>query len=511
MGASSYETGKAISLWLDTTPQTSYPSAQPEMTVDVAVVGGGIAGLTSALLLAQAGRSVALLERGRIVTRVTGFTTAKLTSCHGLIYHHLVKSFDQERARIYAEANEAAIRHVVAYTEGRGIDCDLQRMPAYTYGVSEGERQTLREEAEAAASCGLPASYTEDVPLPFPTAGAVRIDHQYVFHPRKYLLAVAEEFVEAGGRICENTRVTKIDEQDDGCVVTADPGEIRARDVVIATNYPIYDPKFFFTRLFVRSSYALGVKLEQPFPAGMFYSTEETEHSLRPHWAGTDREIVIVGGGTHPTGHGDDTVQRYRDLEDWARRNLPVKSVEYHWSTNDPESYDNVPLIGKLTSSTQHLYVATGFKGWGMSHGTLAGLLLRDEITGRDNPWSRLFNPNRIESFASGELVASNVHIIGMLIKGKFANYEESVADLPNDDARVVEIDGKKIAVYRDDSGALHAVSASCTHLGCIVSWNSAEKTWDCPCHGSRFTCDGEVVHPPAINNLSPHEKMTGG
>ncbi|MHB9107086.1 MAG: FAD-dependent oxidoreductase [Armatimonadota bacterium] len=507
MGASSYKTGKAISLWLDTTPQTSYTAAQPEMTVDVAVIGGGIAGLTSALLLAQAGKTVALLERGRIVTRVTGFTTAKLTSNHGLIYHHLVKNFDQERARIYAEANEAAIRQVVAYTEQHGIDCDLQRMPAYTYGVTVQDAETLREEAAAAASCGLPASYTVDVPLPFPTAGAVRIEDQYVFHPRKYLLAVAEAFVQAGGRVCENTRVTKIDEQDDGCLVATDLGEIRARDVIVTTNYPIYDPKFFFTRLLVRSSYALGVKLTRPFPAGMFYSTEETEHSLRPHWAGTDREIVIAGGGTHQTGHGEDTVQRYRELEDWVRANLPVQSVEYHWSTNDAESFDKVPLIGKLTSSTKHLYVATGFKGWGMSHGTLAGMLLRDEITGRDNPWSRLFNPNRIESFASGDLVASNVHIISTLIKGKFASYEESVADLPNDDARVVEIDGKKVAVYRDDTGALHAISATCTHMGCIVSWNNAEKTWDCPCHGSRFDADGHVVHPPAIKNLSPLEE----
>jgi len=507
MCASSYQAGKATSLWLDTTPQTSYPAAPPEMTVDVAVIGGGIAGLTAGLLLAQAGQRVALLERGRIVSHVTGFTTAKLTSNHGLIYHHLVRHFGQERARIYAEANEAAIRQVAAYVEQHHIDCDLQRIPAYTYGVTVKDAETLRDEAAAAASCGLPASYTVDVPLPFPTAGAVRFEDQYVFHPRKYLLAVAEEFVQAGGRICENTRVTKIDEQDKVCLVTTDLGEIRARDVIIATNYPIYDPKFFFTRLLVRSSYALGVKLAQPFPAGMFYSTEESEHSLRPHRAGTVREIVIAGGGTHQPGHGGDTVARYRELEDWVRGILPVQSIEYHWSTNDAETYDKVPLIGKLTSSTKHLYVATGFKGWGMSHGTLAGMLLRDEILGRDNPWAALFNPNRIESFTSPELVASNVHIISTLIKGKIAGYDDSVADLSNNDARVVELDGKKIAVYRDDTGALHAVSAVCTHMGCIVSWNNAEKTWDCPCHGSRFDADGQVVHPPAIGNLAAHDE----
>lgn len=309
-----------------------------------------------------------------------------------------------------------------------------------------------------------------------------------------------------GGLLCEHTRAIKIAEQDDACRITTDQGEIQARDVVIATNFPIYDPKLFFARLTTGQSYVLGVKLNTPFPAGMFYSTEPSEHSLRPHWAGTEREIVLVGGETHPTGKGGDTMERYQQLEAWARQHLPLKSIEYHWSTHDTKTYDKVPMIGKLTSSTRHLYVATGFKGWGMSHGTLTGLLLRDMITGRDNPWSKLFNPNRFDTFASGELLASNANIIGTLIKGKFSSYAESVADLPNDEARVVEIDGKKVAVYRDTQGHLHAVSAVCTHMGCTVSWNTAEKTWDCPCHGSRFDCEGHVVHSPAIDDLSAYE-----
>lgn len=340
---------------MDTTPPTAYESARPDLAADVVVIGVGIAGLTSALLLAQSGKRVVLLEAGRVVTNITGFTTAKLTSNHGLIYKRLIDDFGKEKARIYAEANTAGIQHVVNYAQQHGIDCDLQRMPSYTYGVSEDEKQKLIDEAAAAQSCGLPAAYVEEVPLPFETVGAVKFEEQYIFHPRKYLLAIADQFAHAGGQIYENTRTIKIEEQDDECLVTTEHGVVRAKDVIIATNFPIYDPKLFFARLLPRRSYVLAVKLEGGFPAGMFYSTEEPEHSLRPHWSGTEQEIVLIGGETHQVGKGGDTVQRYRQLEEWARQNFSVRSVEYHWSTQDTETYDGVPMIGKLTSSTRHL------------------------------------------------------------------------------------------------------------------------------------------------------------
>lgn len=503
----SYDAGKHTSLWLDTTPETRYGRVNADLNIDVAVVGGGIAGITTAFMLALEGKKVAVLDRERILTGVTGFTTAKLTSNHARLYKHLIDTFGAEKARLYAQANESAIKYIVSYCAERGIDADIQQMPAYTYAATESDTQSIRDEAEAAKSCGLPATYTEDVPLPFRTAGAVKFDNQYIFHPRKYLLAVAEDYIKLGGLIFENTRVSKIEEEDDGCVVTTDGGVVRAKDVVVATNYPIYDPKFFFARLAAVQAYAIAVKLEDRFPAGMFYSTDESGHSLRPHWLGSDKEVVIVGGEEHPVGKGGDIIERYRRLEDWARASYPVRSVEYHWTTHDAEPYDKVPLVGKATSSTKHAHVATGFRGWGMSNCTAAGIILSDEILGKSNSWSKVYNPNRYESYLSGEMLSSNVEIIGTLIKGKFAEYDEGVADLSNDEARVVEIGGDRVAVYRDEAGKLHAISANCTHMGCTVNWNNAEKSWDCPCHGSRFDYDGNVIHAPAINDLKPYEE----
>lgn len=497
--------GNHISYWLDTTPETSYTPLSGEVEVDVAIVGGGMAGLSAAYFLTEAGKRVAVIERGRIATGVTGHTTAKLTSQHGLLYTDLISKLGEDRARQYAEANETAIAQVVRIAEAHHINCDIQRMPAYLYAVDAEGRKQLMEEAESATLANLHAEYTEHVPLPFPVAAAVRFENQGIFHPRKYLLAVAEIVIKNGCHIFERTVAEEIVEKEDGCTVTCSSGVVRARDVVIATNYPIKDPKLFFARLTTRQSYVVAVRLEQKFPLAHFYSTEKNFHSLRPHLAGTDDEIVLVGGEYHPTGQESNVAARYDALETWAREHLPVISVEYSWSTHDAESFDRVPMVGKLSMSSDHLYVATGFKGWGMTNCTAAGMLLRDEILGLENNWSKLYNPSRIKSFFSTEMLAYDVGSVTTLIKGKLSHLPKLTEDMAPGEARKAEIDGEKIAVYKDEEGGCHIISAVCTHMGCIVNWNNAERTWDCPCHGSRFDIDGRVVHAPAVCNLKPH------
>lgn len=489
--------GRATSLWLDTTPKTAYPPMPDGATVDVAILGGGIVGLTAAQALVRAGKSVAVLEARRIVADVTGHTTAKVTALHTLIYRQLIDTFGEEKARLYGEANLAAIEHIAATVDALGIDCDFARTEAYTYAEDEEAAKQVRDEVEAAQQLGLPVTLVSETPLPFPVVAAIRMDNQAHFHPRKYLLAVAEDFVRAGGLLFEETRVLNYTDGDP-CTVETGRGELRARDVVVASHFPLADRSFYSTRLEPHASYVVGVRLREPAPKGMFIATDSS-HSLRAH-PGPDGEIWMVGGEGHTAGQGGDTVARYRRLEEWARANFPVQSVEYRWSTQDNRTVDKLPYIGRATPMARHCWVATGFGGWGMSNGTVSGLLLADLIMGRESLWTDVFDPNRVPLKAVGALASRNVDAVSHLVGDRFQSGAET--DLAPGEGAILETSEGKLAVYRDEAGVSHRFSPACTHLGCTVAWNPAERTWDCPCHGSRFATDGSVLHGPAVQPL---------
>jgi glycine/D-amino acid oxidase-like deaminating enzyme len=480
-----YQDGAHTSLWLATTTRPSYAELQDRLTVDVAIIGGGIVGLTAASLLCQAGKRVLLLEARRLLTGVTGHTTAKLTTSHGLIYASLREQFGDDGARTYAVANQAAMQHVLDYLERHDIDADMQRFPSYTYALDDEQRPQIEEEARAAAACGLPASFSEEVPLPFPTAGAVVFQDQAVYHPLKYLQAVAEQASVLGGQIVEHTRVLQVIDEGSHCLLATDHGLVQAADVIVATNYPIYDPDFLYTQLATHMSYALAVRVDGDIPPGLFYSVEEGFHSLRPYRWGQQDALMLVGGEPHKTGHADDTVQRYQRLEAWTRQYFPVREVAYHWATHDSDTPDGVPYIGRMTSPSGRVYVATGLKGWGMTQGTLAGMLLTDLITGKENPWASFYSPARVEK--------------------QRAQFREETEKMAPGEGKIIELGHTKLAVYRDDDGRVHAVSAVCKHRGCPVHWNAAERTWDCHCHGSRYDVDGHIIHAPASADLEPY------
>ncbi|MDO8512960.1 MAG: FAD-dependent oxidoreductase [bacterium] len=492
--------GKNTSIWLDTTPNTNFPSLEKDLIVDTVIIGGGIAGLSTAFFLKQAGKKVAIVESQHIVKGTTGFTTAKITSAHGLIYKYLTDRFGLEKARIYAEANQKALETMSSLIESLHIEADFKRLPAYTYAVSDNDIDLIKNEVEAARRLGLPVSFTTDIPLPFPTAGAIKYENQARYHPRKYLLSLAKRINGGGSHIFEKTKVIDV-EEGKSVRVRTEKGDITARDVVIATNYPIYDPNAYFARMTARQSLVIAVRLNRLVPQGLFYSTEKSFHSLRPQPFQFGEELLLSGGKVFKTGQEDDITGNYLELINWTKENFDVRSVEYHWTTNDSESHDRVPLIGRLNPDSKHLYVATGFNGWGMAHGTVAGMLLSDTILGNKNSWLKLYDPSRISNIASSRSLLDNLNSIGQMIKSKFARLPTEI-DLENDEAKVVLQNGKKLAIYRDEVGKIHAISAVCTHMGCTVGWNNTEKTWDCPCHGSRFTKDGVVIHGPAIKNL---------
>ncbi|PCR90246.1 FAD-dependent oxidoreductase [Natrinema ejinorense] len=508
------ESPRPESLWLATTPTTEYDPFEGGLDVDVAIVGGGITGLSAAINLTEAGRSVAVLESDRIVESTTGHTTAKLTSQHGLIYDTLVSQFGEEKAKQYAHANEAAIEEVERRIDDGDIDCDFRRTDAYTYAASSDDRERIREEVDAAKRLGLPASYVEETPLPFDVPGAIRFDEQAAFHPRQYLLAIAEQVHGDGSYVFEGTRALDL-EPGSPCRVETDRGDVVADDVVVATHFPFFDRAGYFARMHPHRAYLLAVRTDGTPPEGMYYSTASPPATMRRYptsEGGADDEddpLLLVGGQSHKPGlEGPPTSERYRRCEAFAREHFDVESIEYRWSTMDYSPVDRVPFIGRIDPLSAHVYVGTGFKGWGMTNGTAAGLILADLIVEGSNPWADVFDPQRLTPGASAKrFLEENAKVGGSFVGDRIKSLLSSlgtdgVADLPPGDARVVRRASQPVGLYRDESGTTHAVSATCPHMGCLVRWNDAERTWDCPCHGSRFTHDGEVLSGPALEGL---------
>jgi glycine/D-amino acid oxidase-like deaminating enzyme len=347
---------------------------------------------------------------------------------------------------------------------------------------------------------GLPATYTEEVDLPYPVEGAVRFDNQAEFHPRRFLLALAALIPGEGSHVFERTPATALSRSSPYRVET--PGAtLNAAHVVVATHFPLFDRGLFFARQHAERSYALGVRVRGATPQGMYLSADEPKRTVRSHPV-NGGEVLIVGGESHRTGEGD-TSQRYENLERFAREHWEVESVEYQWSSQDNVTVDQVPYIGRYDLLSHHLYVATGFKKWGLAQGVAAGMLLTDLIQGRDHPWASLYDPNRFKPKAALRLAKDNA-VVGAHFVGDRARHRATrdAADLRPGEGAIARLDGEKVAAYRDEDGALHAVSPTCTHLGCQVVWNSGDRSWDCPCHGSRFGPDGDVLHPPAVKPL---------
>ena len=491
------------SYWIDTAPGGDFPTyrSEPGPGVDVAVVGGGITGLTVALLLQRVGLSVAVLEAGRVAAGVTGHTTAKVTSLHGLTYQSVEQKFGPDGARLYAEANQAALAEMARLVAELSIDCDFERLPAFTYTEDERSVGRIDVEVGAAARAGLPATFTTEVDLPYPVAGAVRVEDQAQFHPRRYCLGLAAAIVAGGGAIYERCRVLDVDEGEP-CRVRTEGGDLAAGHVVLATQLPTVDPAGLFARTHPQRSYALVAELAGRAPRGMYLSADQPTRSVRP----VGERLVLIGGEGHKVGQDPDTRRRYDALEAFARERFPVVAITHRWSAQDYMPADQVPYIGRLAPWSNRRLVATGFKKWGMTHATVAAMILRDLITGAPNPWAPLYDATRLKpKAAAGSLVSENVNVAKRFVGDRLSTLRPPPPDsLAPGDAGLCQLDGQKVAAYRDEAGTLHATSARCTHLGCLVTWNTAERTWDCPCHGSRFDIDGRVVQGPAVRPLDP-------
>ncbi|NUT91103.1 MAG: FAD-dependent oxidoreductase [Saccharothrix sp.] len=461
---------------------------------DVVVIGGGITGVTTALRLKEAGASVAVVEAGDVGGGVSGNNTAKVTALQSTVYSTIADKHGLSAATDYAAASAAGVAEVAR----RAVDCDLRRAPAYTFALSPDELPTVDHEALTASRAGLPVDRDrgEGMGVPFEVFGAVRLDDQLALHPVKYVTGLARRIPGDGSAVYAHSRVTRVSEGSPCRVITA-TGTLTADRVVVATHYPILDRGLYFSRLEPTRAYCVAVRLKSGAPpTGMAISAGSPSWSLSAYG-----DLLILCGGSHTT--GDAPGDPYGELEAFARRHWDVESVTHRWSAQDPSAYDRLPMIGPYTPGSSRLYVATGFMKWGLSTGTFAAMILSDLVLGRDNPWADRFSPHRMTWGSLPSLVSINARAATSFVGDRLRTSDtRSARDVPIGAARVIGDAG----VYRDEAGAVHGVSLRCTHLGCRVRFNDAERTWDCPCHGSRFGVDGEVLEGPATKPLERRE-----
>jgi glycine/D-amino acid oxidase-like deaminating enzyme/nitrite reductase/ring-hydroxylating ferredoxin subunit len=495
-----HRSGEYVSYWEKSAARGSYPSLAADLECDVAVIGGGIVGVSAAHRLARDGARVALLEARRIGAGATGYTTAKISSLQGLTYSQLESSIGTDASRTYGEANQAGLKAIAGLVSDLGIECDFRRKPNFTYTEAEERRPSIEDEHRAAVRAGLPSSIANVDELPFPVAAAVSFADQAEFHPLKYLHALADAAGEQGCEIHEETRVVDVD-QGDPCKLRTDRGvTVRAERVVVATHLPIFDRGLFFARTHPERSYVLLAQLRGRVPQGMYLSDESPAHSLRAVPT-DDGELLMIGGESHKAGQSD-PAERYAALEEWARERFEVASIEHRWATQDNIPADGLPFVGRLWPFSDKVLTATGLRKWGIAMGTSAASILGDLVAGQQNRWADTFTPMRVHPKAGAATFAKeNANVAGHFFIDRIAA-RESAEGLSPGEGRVTGSGLGQRAIYRDDAGQLHTLSARCTHLGCIVKFNRPEQTWDCPCHGSRFDATGEVIEGPATSPL---------
>lgn len=494
--------GKHRSLWSTDVERTSYAPLEGETEVDVVVVGGGVTGLTTALLCKEAGLSVAVLEAARVGDGSTGSSTGKVTSQHDLFYANAIDALGGSAAQRYADANQWALGALEALSDRHGVDAYASRQPSYVFTRDTSMVDAVRAEAGAAHRLGLPATFVEEVGLPFEVAGAVRFDDQVQLHPTRLVLGFARAVQGDGSSVHENSRVVDVSQRGAGVVARTGDGVVRARHAVVATLLPIIDRGLEFARTRASRSYGIAVELDGEPPAPMYLSAESPKRSLRAYH-GDEGTYLVVVGDHHETGHGNDLERHYRALIDYAHEHFTVRSVAYRWSAQDFVPVDGVPYVGH-PRCTDRIQVASGFKKWGLSNGVVAASIMTDAIVGRDNVWAEVFDVKRVGGLRhSPKLVRDNAKVAARFVGDRLTLPGSSATErLEPGDGAVVRAGTTPVAVSRATDGSRRTVGAVCTHLGCIVSWNDAETSWDCPCHGSRFAADGTVLTGPATRPL---------
>ena len=491
---------RLISYWNATAPARPFPRLSGDIEADVAVIGGGIVGVTTARMLKDRGLRVVLVEARAVGEEVTGKSTAKITSQHNVALTRIKRKFGVDGARLYAQANEAGLAAIRNLAAAHSIDCDLEPAEAFVFTRDEKQVSPIEEEAALALELGLPASLTRETGLPFDVLAAMKWERQARFHPVKYVKGLAATLPGDGCQVFEGSRV--VDWNPDR--IATDSGVVRARHVVMATHLPLGQVGMFYAEAHPHMDPVMMGRIDEArAPPGMYINAETPRRSFRAHRDEAGRMWLILVGMNHKPGDTEAARTNMADLEAFAAAEFGV-SADYKWTNEDYGAIDQVPFVGWSSSIRPGYLVATGFNAWGITNGTAAAILLADLVAGRDNPWLGLYDATRIKPIAGAvEFAKGNAEVAGHLIGGYLSRKPKEYDALAPGEAALLKIEGSNVAAYRDEAGAVHAVSAVCTHMGCLVGWNGTDRTWDCPCHGSRFDLAGEVIHGPAVEPLA--------
>jgi glycine/D-amino acid oxidase-like deaminating enzyme/nitrite reductase/ring-hydroxylating ferredoxin subunit len=495
------------SYWREQQRNSDNSSLEQNISTDILIVGAGIVGATAAYLLAKEGANVTVIEGSNIASGTTGFTTAKVTAQHGPIYHQLIKNFGEEKAKLYYQANQEALENVRNLVQTLSINCDFEERDAVLYAEFEEGKQLLREEKQAYDTLEILGDLSSAIPsLPFSVEETLSMPNQAQFHPVKYVYALVEEAKKLGVTFYEHTRAMKVKNGETVTVELMNGYEVEAKQVIVSSHFPFNDEDgLYFTRLAPNRSYVVCAKVSDTNLNGMYINVEKPTRSIRTARGDKGETYVLVGGEGHKTGQNKvDTTKAYETLANFAKQNFSVESIDYHWSAQDPATLDKIPYVGQAMTGMSNIFVATGFDKWGMTNGTNAAYLLKDLCLDKPNPYQELFDPTRskMKMEDAKNFIKENSNVAKELVKGKFIRPSNELDEIQLDEGKIVMVDQHKTGAYRDHQGHLHLVKPTCTHMGCDVNWNDAERSWDCPCHGSRFSYKGEVLEGPAVEPL---------
>ncbi|WP_326906810.1 FAD-dependent oxidoreductase [Sedimentibacter sp. MB31-C6] len=468
---------------------------------DLLIIGAGLTGLNTAYLLRNSGYKIAIIEGTNLGYGVSGYTTAKITVQHNLIYDYLINSFSIDEARQYLKANVEGLNLIKNIITENNIQCDYKEQTAYVYTTKENELKILKAELEAYKLLNIDGFYTEDAPLPVKPLGAIGIKNQGQFNPLKYLYSLYNILLDYC-EIYENIRAISIEPHSDYHVVKTEEGNIYANKIVVTTHYPFEDNMgLFFLRLYQEKSYVIAAKTDSASFEGMYINPTDPIYSMKYHYDNNDN-ILILSGANHRAGAKDNEENAYKELETFLKNNFKNPQILSKWSTQDCITYDKIPYIGRYSDNIENIYVATGFKKWGMTHSAAAALILSNKILNIDDDYSEIYNPSRITPLLSSkEFLSSSMYIASGFLK-RIKPVPENLFEIEKEKGKIINYNGRKVGVYKNERGELFCINPVCKHMKCGVSFNEAEKTWDCECHGSRFDIRGNILEGPSVYPL---------